>query len=692
MKSSLRRILPALVLLGAALVPATAAAPPPELPPPAATPARTPAEQAKAAEQIARQIELLRDPDWYEAFENFEVLASFGPPAVDPLIAALKDPCEPVRQPAARALGLIGDKRALQPLVEVLRNEKRPPEPTADSSYGGYVPTPIMIAAAGALGALAGGHADILLPFLTDKAPQVREGIALALGETKDAKAVPSLIGLLKDKDERVRAAATAALGRLEDPRAFEPLVALLWNERRGPTDYGQLAWAMATLRPLVRDATAMALAGTCGENLGPLLATLKDKNPDVREAAAFALRVRKGDEAAAALLAALKEDKVPYVRAAAATALGERSHFYSNSNPWPPAQAVGPLTEALKDPTPEVRLATAETLLLTGEIEMDAATFLSLANDKDPKIRLMALQGLVDLQDDLITQAQLRALKDPDPGVRAQAAGRLGPPRKEEFVEPLVQALKDKEPEVRAAAANGLGGYKGAWILVGSPKNFFPGRRAVDALLTALADEAANVRQAAVESLAVVKEEKVATALIAALKDRESDVRRAAIAALGENGNPRALEPLVAIMNDKKEPEFHKITPRNPYRWERTFYPGTRSAAAEALGQLGDPRAVEPLLAALKDESLTLRISVLAALGTLHDKRGMDAIVATLKDPNERLRLAAVQTLGQMREEAEAAPLLERTLKEDPPPQLRQAAGWALDNLRHKPPEAGNP
>jgi HEAT repeat protein len=47
-----------------------------------------------------------------------DVIANFGSPAVEPLIKALQD--ERTDDRAAEALGKIGDKRAIEPLIAVL--------------------------------------------------------------------------------------------------------------------------------------------------------------------------------------------------------------------------------------------------------------------------------------------------------------------------------------------------------------------------------------------------------------------------------------------------------------------------------------------------------------------------------------------------------------------------------------------
>ena len=48
-------------------------------------------------------------------------LGQIGPPAVEPLIAALGDADEGVRKAAAEALGQIGDARAVEPLIGALK-------------------------------------------------------------------------------------------------------------------------------------------------------------------------------------------------------------------------------------------------------------------------------------------------------------------------------------------------------------------------------------------------------------------------------------------------------------------------------------------------------------------------------------------------------------------------------------------
>jgi len=104
--------------------------------------------------------------------------------AVEPLIQALKDEDYFVREAAARALGEIKDKRAVEPLLEALGDEWW----------------------------------------------NVRLDAAMALGKIGDAKAVEPLIKALKDRNETVRGSAAKALGEIGEP-VVEPLIQALKDE-----------------------------------------------------------------------------------------------------------------------------------------------------------------------------------------------------------------------------------------------------------------------------------------------------------------------------------------------------------------------------------------------------------------------------------------------------------------------------
>lgn len=101
---------------------------------------------------------------------------------------------------------------------------------------------------------------------------------------------------------------------------------------------------------------------------------------------------------------------------------------------------------------------------------------------------------------------------------------------------------------------------------------------------------------------------------LVKALCHRGSPrVRRQAAEALGRLGSPRAVEPLIVALRDR-EPEV-------------------RGAVAFALGQLGDARAVEPLIGVVKNDPSGWRSKAAAGLAELGDLRAVEPLIAVLED-----------------------------------------------------------
>jgi len=96
---------------------------------------------------------------------------------------------------------------------------------------------------------------------------------------------------------------------------------------------------------------------------------------------------------------------------------------------------------------------------------------------------------------------------------------------------------------------------------------------------------------------------------------------------ALGKLGDARAVEPLIAALRDGV--------------W------GVRSRAAEALGKIGNRRAVEPVIAALKDSDFSMWTAA-EALGALGDARAVESLIVGLKDPWIRREAAeALRRIG---------------------------------------------
>lgn len=116
---------------------------------------------------------------------------------------------------------------------------------------------------------------------------------------------------------------------------------------------------------------------------------------------------------------------------------------------------------------------------------------------------------------------------------------------------------------------------------------------------------------------------------LIVDLKDKDWVVRGIAVQSLGDIGDSRAIVPLIKALKDE-----HRFV---------------REAAAVALGKIGDARAVDPLIAVLDDEDGYVRMSAAEALGEIGDPRAFDSLTEALKDDRSVVREAATTALDKI-------------------------------------------
>ena len=240
--------------------------------------------------------------------------------AVEPLVAALlNDRAPEVRENSAMALRQIGGA-AVVPLVAVLGHKDR-------DARDRVVAT---------LGEIGDERAlDGVLILLRDRELMVRLGAVVALTRIGDPRAVDGLVAALHDGDDNMRMSAAQALGAFGDDRAGEGW-RVPWRDRK-PAVRSKAAEALGaigdprTVRPLVaaladREAGvregAMDALGRIGEpSVAPMLASVREKDPPSRRGGPGAWAIADM-RALDGLLAALT-DTEPIVRAAAAESLG---------------------------------------------------------------------------------------------------------------------------------------------------------------------------------------------------------------------------------------------------------------------------------------------------------------------------------------------------------------------------------
>jgi len=158
--------------------------------------------------------------------------------------------------------------------------------------------------------------------------------------------------------------------------------------------------------------------------------------------------------------------------------------------------------------------------------------------------------------------------------------------------------------------------------------------------------------REVAVRALRIAgaREERAVLALIEALADEYSTVREVAAKALGEIKDPRAVEPLVEAAAAKDE---HSTD--------------VRQAIEDALVAIGGP-AVPAMIGELRKEKSTAKPIMIGALVRIDvdDQRARLAVIGAVTDSDSFVRKKAVEALGQIDLSLEGAKVLTQALGDD--------------------------
>jgi HEAT repeat protein len=109
-----------------------------------------------------------------------------------------------------------------------------------------------------------------------------------------------------------------------------------------------------------------------------------------------------------------------------------------------------------------------------------------------------------------------------------------------------------------------------------------------------------------------------------------------------------------------------------------RFFSCGARAAAAQILGKIGDNRAVESLIRALRDRDSPVREAAASALETIGPP-AVKPLIEALNDSRPDVRWAATRMLGRM-----GAPAVEplTTALHNPSSQVRRVAAQLLKQM----------
>jgi HEAT repeat protein len=264
----------------------------------------------------------------------------------------------------------------------------------------------------------------------------------------------------------------------------------------------------------------------------------------------------------------------------------------------------------------------------------------------------------------------QIAALKDNDWVVREEAATALGGLRDRRAVEPLIAVLRDSDRAVREAAVAAL-------TAIGEP--------AVEPLGACLQDGNLAVQEYAAAILASIGDARATEGLIASLVSADWVVRMHAAKALGRIGEARAIPALLPLLQDKVKAvreeaggALARLGPAAiPVLVGALAHPEwlVRLHAVESLGRTKSPEAVEPLLNLLfNDRDSSLREDAVRALGEIGDARAVEFLLTALKEPG--LRPLVVDALGKIGDRRAVPALVAIVEGTDRPERSREVAG----------------
>ncbi len=496
-----------------------------------------------------------------------------------------------------------------------------------------------------------------------------------------EATARAALVEALRvEHDPSVRVAIAEALGRRAHPALTETLA-------RG------LAAAGSDEAEAFAD--ALARVGTVGA-LGHLVDALS--RDDVRRVVVAALE-RVGLPAAPLLMARLREHPgfvpaieiigiigdlsavpllcriaaeahPPPVRLAALRALGRLrdSRAAATLRGLLDTLESGPAVAAL-------RAAALEALAEVGDAR-DAPRFIALLEVSGPEGRRAALDALCRVDPESAAAALRDEVMADDPRrVRLGADVALARPHPS-FVPILHGLLREGARADEAATALAELGEPGVVALLreggssGSRRELAVALRHARGLRSALRDEALALlrREGELEWRGVARDPEVLAPLRDALEDESPSTRARAAQALGALGNPDALDALVAALAREDDADTWSVI-------------ATTLALAEV--------SVEPTLwlGAFERDDLAPAAALLAAHANLEgaaSRRRGSGLRRLLSALDPAARANAAYALGALRSATAMRALLDH--ETDPDPAVRRAVAWALAALRGEP------
>ncbi len=495
--------------------------------------------------------------------------------------------------------------------------------------------------------------------------PVIRFAAVTALADIKDERVVLPLIRRLEDKNYYVRSQTATALRLVYDKRTIAPLVKMLKNSESlnqvPPTDALNPAQLEAISPELLdylgyimvdnnlkKNIFETLLMMEAKEAILPFLQSLKNNKSEYRVSTALTLG-KLGDARAVKPLIKMLNDEDEHAVYIAVKALGKLKD----------KRAVLPLIGLLKNKSESIGLVLSSVEAL-GKIEDKRAVPPLIDLLDNDKYARHAASALRNFRDPRAISSLINALKNSDPFISYSAALALGKFKNRQTVSNRIKRSRGSSKSMSFSLALTQLGDKEAeqdlqrqlveYLRKGGPEDKFvameiltnrPYASAAMPLINLLESELEypEIRTDAIKTLSKFEGGRYVDVFAKRLTDKNEEVRLASALALGRLGDPRAVKPLI-----KRVSNFQTVLGRE------------EEMIVTQLGQLQDQRAVEPLINALenaaKDQligSSNFMASTVSALGQLRAKRAVPLLILLLNNSNDEVRMTSIKALSSI-------------------------------------------
>lgn len=316
------------------------------------------------------------------------------------------------------------------------------------------------------------------------------------------------------------------------------------------------------------------------------------------------------------------------------------------------------------------------------GQVGPEFVRFLSHGKADIREMALAKLGESPDLLDDAALHRAVTALSDdPEERIRLRVLELVKTFGPGDAVRLCLARLDDPSPAVQQAAVR---------IMGGAMARMDESAEAEDQLLALLTDGSDAVRAGVIDIiLKRPDKERILRKLLVFAKNLMGWVRDRTLSTLRDHA-AQITGPIIRLMSDADDDvrsmalavgatlEAREATPHiislldDPDWWLRV-------TAAETLGKIGDPRAIDRLVKGLDDKDLA--IACVEALSRIDDPRTLEPIARQVGSDQVEVRLEALRGLRR-KGDPRCAPLLELVAQQDPSPAVQRKAAEVLADL----------